>query len=160
MNIENVSWKVAVRVGTDMSSDTDLGRAVGLLPGSDAYIFVNTPGLALGVLHSSTRSGGNATVVAFGFARIKMLQVASYGNPLTIGASGAFLPAGAGFGPLYGASSGTNVGSASSQVVGRHFGPLGLRGAQGGTNSNMWGYAFVDFVSGPKFIPVSAYPLF
>lgn len=160
MNTENVSWKVAVRVGTDMSSDTDLGRAVGLLPGSDAYIFVNTPNLALGVLHSSTRSGGNATLVAFGFARVKMLQVASFGNPLTLGASAAFLPAGPGYGIFGMTGSFTTVGSQSSQIVAKHFGPLGLRGAQGGTNSNMWGYAFVDFVTGPQFIPVSAYPLF
>lgn len=159
MNIENVNWKVSVKVGTDMTSDTDLGRAVGLLPGSDAYVFVNTPTLALGVLHSSTRSGGFASIVAFGFTRVKMLQVASFGAPLALGASGAFLPA---VPPIagVGANSGAVCYSATSLVVGRHFGIKGLQGAQAATNSNAWAYAFVDFVTGPQLAPSSGYPLY
>jgi len=157
VNVENVSWKMSVKIGTDMSSDTDLGRAVGLLPGSDAYIFVNTPGLASGVLHSSTRSTGFATIVVFGFARVKIGQVASYGVPLTIGASGSLIPVGAGFGSV---GSNTFIGSASSQVVGKHYGIRGMQGAQAATNTEAWAFAFVDFVSGPNIIPASAYAVY
>ena len=129
---------LSYRAGTNMSSDTDIGRAVGFDPASQAaanLIFVNTAQLALGVLLDGGRSGDFVRVGLLGAFKVQVLNVISQSYPLTVGQSAMFTAAGSGYaavGKLLG-KEGTELGNTVSgqfAMAFMHFGAQPIYGGQ------------------------------
>lgn len=133
MNVDNIrTIMLTVRNGAEMSSDSDLGRAIGVLPGSNAYVFVNTAQLAMGILVKGDRSGGEVTMGVVGAYRYQALNTQSFGMPLTVGQSAMF----------------TNAGSGTA-AVGRNYGNEGTEVSNAA--SGQWAFGVFNFAS-PVFI--------